>query len=194
MASTQSAVRALLDSRSEACRAKDIDRLMSLYSPSIAYFDCVPPLQGFLGADAVRRNFLRWFDEYEGPIGLETRDLNIVISEGVAFAHMLHLDKGNVHFSKADEPSSPAGACHPDGRGNGHDDGSEKHRSNRRRRQVRRLSNLAAREGADGHDQCGCCLEERLRRREEQPMCTRDQQAPPDSIGATRLSSVTWKS
>lgn len=59
MASTQSEVRALLDSREEACRAKDIDRLMSLPSSDIVYFDCVPPLQGFVGADAVRGNFLR---------------------------------------------------------------------------------------------------------------------------------------
>lgn len=74
---------------------------MSLYSSDIVYFDVVPPLQGFIGTDAVRRNFLRWFDEYEGPIGLETRDLNIAMSGDVAFAHMLHLDKGNIHFAKA---------------------------------------------------------------------------------------------
>ena len=101
MTSAHSEVRALLDSRVEACRAKDIDRLMSLYSPDIVYFDCVPPLQGFVGCDAVRHNFLRWFDEYEGPIGLETRELDIAASEDVACAHMLHIDKGNVHFSKA---------------------------------------------------------------------------------------------
>jgi hypothetical protein len=32
---------------------------------------------------------------------LETRDLNIAMSEDIAFAHMLHLDKGNIHLSKA---------------------------------------------------------------------------------------------
>lgn len=101
MALVQSDVRALLERRIDACRAKDIDRLMSLYSPNVVYFDCVPPLEGFIGSDAVRRNFLRWFDEYEGPVGLETRDLDIAVSEDVAFAHMLHLDKGNVHLSKA---------------------------------------------------------------------------------------------
>jgi ketosteroid isomerase-like protein len=101
MDSAQSEVTALLDRRVEACRAKDIDRLMSLYSTDIIYFDCVPPLQGFIGTDAVRRNFLRWFDEYDGPIGLETRDLNFSVSGDVAFAHMLHLDKGNVHLAKA---------------------------------------------------------------------------------------------
>ena len=99
MASTQSdarvlsGVRALLDSRVEACRAKDIDRLMSLYSTDAIYFDVVPPLQ-FAGSAAIRSNFLRWFDEYEGPIGLDTRDLHVLASGDVAFAHMLHLDSG----------------------------------------------------------------------------------------------------
>lgn len=101
MASSQSDIETLLDDRQEACRAKDIDRLMSLYATDIVYFDVVPPLQGFVGTNAVRRNFLRWFDEYEGPIGLETREQDIVMSGDVAFAHMLHLDKGNIHLAKA---------------------------------------------------------------------------------------------
>jgi len=83
----------LLDRRVDACRAKDIDRLMSLYSEDIVYFDVVAPLQ-FIGPDAVRRNFVRWFDEYDGPIGLETRDLSVAVSGDVAFVHMLHLDSG----------------------------------------------------------------------------------------------------
>jgi ketosteroid isomerase-like protein len=86
-------VGALLDSRVEACRAKDIDRLMSLYAPDSIYFDVVPPLQ-FEGAEAIRRNFLRWFDEYEGPIGLETSHQSMLVSGDVAFAHMLHRDSG----------------------------------------------------------------------------------------------------
>lgn len=97
MVSIDAEVRTLLDSRVEACRAKDIDRLMSLYAPSIDYFDVVPPLH-FIGADAVRRNFLRWFDEYKGPIRLETRELSLASGQDVAFAHMLHLDTGNAHL------------------------------------------------------------------------------------------------
>lgn len=87
-------VNALLERRVDACRAKDIDRLMSLYAPECIYFDVVPPLQ-FDGAAAIRRNFQRWFDEYDGPIGLETSHQNVVLSGDVAFAHMLHLDSGN---------------------------------------------------------------------------------------------------
>jgi ketosteroid isomerase-like protein len=89
----QAEVMAILDERVEACRAKDINRLMPLYSPDIVYFDIIPPHR-FIGADDVRRNFLRWFDEYQGDIGLETHDLRVAVSGDVAFAHMLHPDSG----------------------------------------------------------------------------------------------------
>ena len=95
MASAQSQVKALLDSWSEACRTKDIDRLMPLYSPDITYFDAVPPLQ-ITGSDAVRRNFLRWFDSWESAIGVEIRDLTILVSEGVAAAYLLHRTSGTL--------------------------------------------------------------------------------------------------
>ena len=87
------AVQAVLDSRVEASRARDIDRLMSLYAPDIVYFDIIPPHR-FTGADAVRRNFLRWFAEYQGDIQLETHHLDVVVGDDVAFANMLHPDSG----------------------------------------------------------------------------------------------------
>ncbi|MEU7742289.1 hypothetical protein [Nonomuraea sp. NPDC049158] len=59
---------------------------MSHYSSDIVYYDVVPPLQ-FAGADQIRGNFVRWFAEYDGPIGLETHDLAIATSGEVAFAH-----------------------------------------------------------------------------------------------------------
>ncbi len=88
MVSTQSEVRALLENWSEAARMKNIDRLMSLYSPDIVYFDVVPPLQ-FVGSDAVRKNFLRWFDGYENSIGLEIGGSSIVVNGDTAAAFML---------------------------------------------------------------------------------------------------------
>lgn len=93
MSSIDSDVVQLLDNRVEAQAAKDIHRLMSLYSDDIVYYDVVPPLQ-FVGSADVRRNFQRWFDEYDGPISLETHDLRVASSGDVAFAHMLHLDNG----------------------------------------------------------------------------------------------------
>lgn len=93
MDSTQSEVRVLLDSWSGAIRKKDIDGLMSLYSPDIVYFDVVPPLR-YTGSAAIRRNFLRWFDSWNGSIGVEIRDLNILASGDTAAAYMLHRTSG----------------------------------------------------------------------------------------------------
>jgi ketosteroid isomerase-like protein len=85
---TQSEVGALLDSRSEAIWIKDIDRLMSFYSPDIVYFDIVPPLQ-YVGSAALRGRFLHWFGGFDGPIGQEVRDLNLSASGDTTVAYML---------------------------------------------------------------------------------------------------------
>jgi ketosteroid isomerase-like protein len=95
MDSAQSEIKALLDRWSEAVRRKDIDQLMSLYSPDIVYFDVVPPLQ-ITGAAAVRRNFLRWFDGWSSGIGTERRDVNILASGDIAEAFTLHRTSGTL--------------------------------------------------------------------------------------------------
>ena len=88
MGSTQAEVGALLDSRSEAVWTKDIDRLMSFYSPDVVYFDLVPGLQ-YTGSTALRARFLNWFDAFDGSIGQEIRDLNVPASGDIAAAYML---------------------------------------------------------------------------------------------------------
>jgi ketosteroid isomerase-like protein len=87
MASTESQIRALLDSRSEAVRIKDIDRLMSSYSPDIVCFDVVPGLQ-YTGSAALRPRFLEWFDGFKS-FDQEIRDLHILASGDIAVAYML---------------------------------------------------------------------------------------------------------
>ncbi len=94
MASIQSEVSALLESWSQAARMKDIDRLMSLYSPDITYFDVVPPLR-YTGPAAVRGNFLRWFDGFKSSIGQEICDLNILVSGDIATAYHAYPSKRN---------------------------------------------------------------------------------------------------
>jgi uncharacterized protein (TIGR02246 family) len=85
MDSTQSEVRALLEQQSAAVSAKDLDRLMSLYSPDVVYFDTVPPLQ-FVGCAALRERFQRWFDGWRGPFTLDTRDVTIIANGNIAVA------------------------------------------------------------------------------------------------------------
>ena len=100
MESPQAEVRALLDRWSAAARSKDIDRLMALYAPDIVYFDVVPPLQ-FTGAAAVRGNFVRWFAAYQGAIGQEMRDVQMMASGDLAVAHLLIRASGTLTNGRA---------------------------------------------------------------------------------------------
>ena len=88
MNATQSELTALFDDQAEAIRTRDIDRLMSLYSPDILYFDVVPPLR-YAGTAALRGRFQQWFDAYKGSTKVETRDFNISASGDLAVAHWL---------------------------------------------------------------------------------------------------------
>ena len=99
MTSTPSEVSALLERWSEAIRAKDIDRLMALYSPDIVYFDVVPPLH-YTGSAAVRRNFLRWFAGWESAIGQEIRDVTLVASGDLAVAYLLIRASGTLKHGR----------------------------------------------------------------------------------------------
>ncbi|HWM03785.1 MAG TPA: nuclear transport factor 2 family protein [Actinophytocola sp.] len=85
---TQSEIKSLLDGRSEAIWTKDLERLMSFYAADVSYFDIVPPLR-YDGADALRERFRNWFDGFDGPIGQELRELNVVAGGEIAVATML---------------------------------------------------------------------------------------------------------
>lgn len=88
MVDTQLEIRALLDSRSDAIRTKDLDLLMSFYSPDVVYFDIVPPLQ-YTGAAALRARIREWFASFDGPIGQEIRGLSVANDGALAAACML---------------------------------------------------------------------------------------------------------
>jgi ketosteroid isomerase-like protein len=95
MAPSGSEIITLMDRRSETIRTKDIEGLMSFYSPGIIYFDVVPPLL-YTGSAALRGRFLAWFDAYDGGIGQEIRDSSIEGSGDIAFASMLIRSSGTL--------------------------------------------------------------------------------------------------
>jgi ketosteroid isomerase-like protein len=95
MTFTQAEVEEVFDRQSEAMRTKDIDRLMSLYSPDIVYFDVVPPLQ-FNGSVALRKRFVQWFDGWASAIDLDIRDLTIAVNGDIAFAHWFSKANGTL--------------------------------------------------------------------------------------------------
>ncbi len=70
----------------EAFRARDLDRVMSIYAPEIVTFDVVPPLQ-YVGADAMRNRWKEVFSSLPGPVGYDIADLSITVGEDMAFTH-----------------------------------------------------------------------------------------------------------
>jgi uncharacterized protein (TIGR02246 family) len=81
-------VRRLVERWLDALHAKDLDRLMSLYTPDTVFFDAVPPLRS-TAAD-YRANWERYlFEWYPGPIAVQVTDVHVVAGDHVAFARAL---------------------------------------------------------------------------------------------------------
>ena len=82
-------IRALIDERVKAVRAKDVDAAMANVATDSLSFDVVGPLQQS-GSAASRKRAQEWFASFEGAIGLEVRELSITTSDSVAFCHGLN--------------------------------------------------------------------------------------------------------
>src|SRR5262245_27726596 len=85
----EAVIRQRVDDWVKALRAKDIDRVISLYAPNIVSFDLTPPLR-YVGADTKRRAWHAVFATFNGPFGYEVRDLNVTMHGEVAFVHSLN--------------------------------------------------------------------------------------------------------
>ncbi|ABS64154.1 conserved hypothetical protein [Parvibaculum lavamentivorans DS-1] len=75
----------------EAHAAKDAGALAACYAPEAFFFDLAPPLL-HRGFDAASTS--AWFATWDGPIRLETRDLEIVIEGSSAWAAALQHMRG----------------------------------------------------------------------------------------------------
>ena len=64
----------LLEARSEAIAARNVDAVMAQVADDIVSFDVGVPLAQ-AGRDAVRERMETWFAGYDGPIGFALRDL-----------------------------------------------------------------------------------------------------------------------
>jgi ketosteroid isomerase-like protein len=81
-------LRQALDALARALRAKDVDALMAHYAPDVVTYDVLSALQ-CRGVDAYRKNFEAWFGAVEGPIDYQIHDLQIAMSDEVAFSRYL---------------------------------------------------------------------------------------------------------
>ena len=84
--SDEAAIRACIEQRIVAVRAKDVDALMASYAPDVVTFDMVRPLMN-AGAGAVRKRVEEWFGSFASAIDYQIRDLHLSVSGDVAFGH-----------------------------------------------------------------------------------------------------------
>lgn len=104
-------IRALIDDRVKAVRAKDINALMSNHAPDILAFDVIDPLR-YTGSDAVRERAEQWFSLYQGPISYEVHDLSITAGDDTAFCHYLYRINGTRTDGQAIEMWVRATLCY----------------------------------------------------------------------------------
>jgi uncharacterized protein (TIGR02246 family) len=91
-------IRDLYDRWAKAFRARDIDRIMSVYASSgdaVVGYDIVPPLQ-YVGKDAYRKDYEEFLGQYDGPIDVEYRDMRMFANGDVAFIHALERMSGTL--------------------------------------------------------------------------------------------------
>lgn len=80
-------IRAVIDGRADALRAKDAGRFLSHYAPEVASFGLAPPLRY---PRAEEQAMTEWFGGFAGSIGFEIRDLAVTVGGDVAFSVSLN--------------------------------------------------------------------------------------------------------
>jgi ketosteroid isomerase-like protein len=82
-------IRALVNRRAEATRAKDVAGATSMTAPDMVLFDVINPHQS-AGPNAAAKRAAEWFATFKGPIGFEVRNLHVSASGDVGFSHGLY--------------------------------------------------------------------------------------------------------
>jgi uncharacterized protein (TIGR02246 family) len=83
----ETAIRALIDKRAEALRAKDADGVVSGQAQEVVSFTLAPPLRQAAGKAQAKEGLKAWFATWSGPLGYEIRDLSVTAGDEVAFCH-----------------------------------------------------------------------------------------------------------
>ncbi len=82
------AIRALIDDWCEAARARDVDRIFTLYTDDLVAFDAIGPLS-FDSLDDYRQHWVRCMEMCPGEMIFEVRDLEIAIEGDSGYAHYI---------------------------------------------------------------------------------------------------------
>jgi len=84
--SNEDQIRKQIDNFVKAFGSKDLDLMMSLFSPQMVSFDIIPPLQ-YVGSDVYREVWKETFSLFRDPINVEISNLSITSGTDVAFSH-----------------------------------------------------------------------------------------------------------
>src|SRR4029077_16935433 len=84
-----------LDHWTKAFSAKDVDRVMELYTDDVVAYDIVPPLQ-YIGKPAYRADYQQFFAQYEDNLRVELRDVHVGASGELGYATGLEMISGNL--------------------------------------------------------------------------------------------------
>jgi uncharacterized protein (TIGR02246 family) len=94
-------IRGWIDHWRKALSAKDVDRVMELYTDDVVAYDVVPPLQ-YVGKAAYRADYKQFFSQYDSDLRVETRDLQVGASGEFGYATGLQMISGMLkHGQKA---------------------------------------------------------------------------------------------
>jgi len=100
-AGSEAEIRRLLDDLTRAVRDRDVERSLASYAPDVLAFDLVEPLQ-HEGSDSLRSRLADWFSSFDGPIGYELRDLDVVAGNDIGYAHSLNHVQGTTGGDQLD--------------------------------------------------------------------------------------------
>jgi uncharacterized protein (TIGR02246 family) len=101
--SAEAELRALIDERVRAIRAKDVAAVLAVYAPDVLSFDLIDPLR-HVGRESIEKRLEAWLGQFrEGPIGYELRDLALTVGGDAAFCHCLsHVDATTTEGQRID--------------------------------------------------------------------------------------------
>jgi len=93
-------IRSMIDSWTQAMRAKDAAGVVAHQTQDFVQFDFAPPLQT-VGPNS--KGLQDWFATWRGEIGYEIADLHIIANDGIAFCYaLIHLTGSRTDGSQSD--------------------------------------------------------------------------------------------
>ena len=92
-------IRTLIDDWAAGLRAKDAKRVKRHGAKDLVHFSLAPPL---VADESGPKRMEKWFKTWDGPLGYELRDLEIVSGDGVAFSDSLNHLTGTQRGEKQD--------------------------------------------------------------------------------------------